>query len=376
MTAHAGIVGLGLIGGSLAKALKMKCGFTRVTAVNRSLPPLEQAKKDGVVDEYAIEPGLDNLALHKLFYDCEVVFLCAPVDRIPEYAERLLCVIPPDCILTDVGSTKMSIYQYMSDKAPACFIGGHPMAGSEKTGYKNAAHYLFENAYYVLTPMPWVSEASVSRLAQIVGQMGAIPLRMRPAAHDAAVAAISHAPHVIASALVNMVQNLDQSGDLRALAAGGFKDLTRIASSSPEIWQAISLENRDELLGVLRAFIDILQLFANHLNNADSGGIYGFFARSKAYRDSFTNKAAGAYNRRFEIRVEVEDKPGIIATVATILSFNGINIKNIGILNSREYENGILQIIFDDETSLKRSSDLLRRMNFTVYNETDTGVLL
>ena len=374
MTGKAGIVGLGLIGGSLAKSLKMKCGFTRISAADHSLTSLEQAKKDGIADEYAVESDLSAETLRQLFHDCEVVFLCTPVDRIPAYAGRLIRVISPDCILTDVGSTKTSIYRYMSDKAPACFIGGHPMAGSEKTGYINATHFLFENAYYVLTPMPWVPETAIGRLTQIVEQIGAIPMRMPPGAHDAAVAAVSHTPHVIASALVNMIKSLDKSGDLHALAAGGFKDLTRIASSGAEIWQAICLENRDELLNVLHSFMDILQLFVSRLNNAEREGISEFFNEAKAYRDSFINKAAGAYNRRFEIRVDVEDKPGIIATVAAILSFNGINIKNIGILNNREYENGILQIVFDDEKALKNSSELLRRMNFTVYDQTETGV--
>jgi len=373
MSGKAGVIGLGLIGGSIAKALKAKCGFTHISAVNRSLPPLEQARKEGVVDGFAIESGLTGETLHELFCDCEVIFLCAPVDRIPVYANMLINVIPPECILTDVGSTKMSIYQLMSSKSPACFIGGHPMAGSEKTGYKNSVHYLFENAYYILTPMPWVSETAICKLTQIVEQFGAIPMRMKPAAHDAAVAAVSHAPHVIASALVNLVQSLDKSGDLHSLAAGGFKDLTRIASSGPEIWQAISMENRGELLFGLRSFIDILQSFMVSLDDENDEGVLGFFSASKAYRDSFSNITAGLYSRRYELRVNVEDKPGIIATVAAILSFNGINIKNIGILNSREYENGILQIVFDDETALMKSSDLLKRMNFIVFNEMGTG---
>jgi len=373
VTGKAGIIGLGLIGGSLAKALKVKCGYTRISAVNRSLAPLEQARKEGVVDDFAVESGLSGDTLRDLFGDCEVIFLCAPVDRIPGYAERLIGVIQPECILTDVGSTKMSINQYMASKSPVCFIGGHPMAGSEKTGYNNAVHYLFENAFYILAPMPWVPETAVCKLIQIIGRLGAIPMRMTPAAHDAAVAAVSHAPHVIASALVNSVQSLDISGDLHALAAGGFKDLTRIASSNPEIWQAISLENRVELLNALRSFMDKLKLFTEYLDNKDSEAISRFFAGARAYRDSFANISAGAYNRRFELRVQVEDKPGIIATVATILSFNGINIKNIGILNSREYENGIMLIVFDDETALRNSSQLLKRMNFIVFDETGTG---
>jgi prephenate dehydrogenase len=374
VTGSAGIIGLGLIGGSLAMALKAKCGFTRISAVNRSLPPLEQAKRDGVVDDYAALSDLTYDTLRRLFGGCEVIYLCAPVDQIPGHVELLRGVVSPDCILTDVGSTKMSIYRYMSSAAPLRFIGGHPMAGSEKTGYRNASRYLFENAYYVLTPMPWVSEPAVNRLTQIIGQLGAIPMRMAPDAHDAAVATVSHAPHVIAAALVNLVQSLDAEGDTRALAAGGFKDLTRIASSGPEIWQAISLENRSELLRVLRSFMGVMRSFEERLDNSDGAAIREFFDSAKIYRDSFANNASGAYRRIFEIRVEVEDKPGIIATVAAILSFNGINIKNIGILNSREYENGVLQILFDDGTSAKKSADLLKRMNFIVYDQTETGV--
>lgn len=357
-----GIIGLGLIGGSLARRLKRN--GHRVYAVNRNEAPLKKAFREGVIDGYAT--ALSDM---ELLGSCGIVFLCTPVDTIVDYAMRLAGVLSPGCIVTDVGSTKKKIWQDMAACPEVqCFIGGHPMAGSEKNGYEASTDYLFENAYYMLTPLPHVSDEKTEELTQLVRSLGAIPIRIGPEEHDHALAAISHAPHVIAAGLVNTVEALDSDNQMmHPLAAGGFRDITRIASSVPEMWSAISLENKDELIKILDVFQDHIRQFRNSLQLEEKTELLDFYSRAKKYRDSFANVAAGPV-KAYEIRMDAEDKPGLIATVATMLSVNNINIKNIGIINSREYEGGILQIMFDNEESREKSIALLRQMNFALYD--------
>lgn len=355
----AGIVGLGLMGGSIAKALKKYCGVKEIAAYGRNEESLRQALGDGAITGY-------STAIDSSFSGCDIIFICTPVDTIADYARMLAPFVGRDCILTDVGSTKTNVYESLAGLDGLCFIGGHPMTGSEKTGYTASVEYLFENAYYLLTPYPDAPPDKVDNLRNIVTQIGAIPVVLPPHTHDHAVAAISHAPHVIASALVNTVRDLDdESHILQSLAAGGFKDITRIASASPEIWQSISMENRCEIIGVLDAFMERLHSFKEQLNNRDNDAVYDFFNNAKTYRDSFQNRTG--LMKTYELFVDIVDRPGTIATVTTHLSIHGINIKNIGVVNNREFENGVLQVIFDTESDRNRSIGLLNNLNFTVH---------
>ncbi len=360
----AGIIGLGLLGGSLAKALKNRAEFETVVACSRNESSLKQALKEGIIDNY-------SLSVSDIFYDCDIIFICTPVNKILNYITALIPFLHTDCIITDVGSTKKSLYEAMLpyDKK-VCFIGGHPMAGSEQTGYEASKDYLFENCYYVLTPLPSVSSEKVALLSDLVKTFGAIPLVIPPDQHDFIVGTISHVPHVVASSLVNMVKKLDGHEKYMAtLAAGGFKDITRIASSSSEMWSSISVDNKTEILKITTILKNILTEFESHLICDNETAIFDFFKEAKDYRDNFSNKSPGTFIKVFEILVDVVDKPGIIATIATTLSVNNINIKNIGIINNREYENGIMQIIFDNENNRNKSIKILEEMNFTVYQK-------
>lgn len=357
-----GIIGLGLIGGSIAKALKKRVN-AYICAFNRSEKSLIEAYNDKIIDTYSISDI-------SIFNECDIIFICTPVDKIEYYVKELSPYIKKECIITDVGSTKKGIYEKMLKYENICFIGGHPMAGSEKTSYNSSIEYLFENAYYIITPTPNIQKNITDKFVNIIKIMGAIPIIISSQYHDYIVAAISHVPHVISSALVNMVQNLD--GDdkyMHTLAAGGFKDITRIASSSPEMWNSICNENKDEILKIIDNFISILNSFKNDLKESENENIFNFFSSAKTYRDTFTNKSSYAYLKTYDILLDVIDRPGIIATISTMLSVNNINIKNIGIINSREYENGILQIILDKEEDKNKSLKLLQEMNFNVYTK-------
>lgn len=356
------IIGLGLIGGSLAKAFHRYFDEKPyIHAVDYDENALAEALREGVINSFSteIDEGLES---------SEIVFICTPVHTITGFMERAASFAGADCIISDTGSTKQKIFDWAKDKK-LNYIGGHPMAGSERAGYSASKEFLFENAYYLLTPTPNVKEESVFKLKEILVKMGALPLVIDPDLHDESVAAVSHIPHIIAASLVNMVERLDdQSKTMYTLAAGGFRDITRIASSNPGMWNAICVENKEKILNGLEVFQQMLVDFSDVLKR-ESGDIKDFFQSAKDYRDGFQVKPGGSYMNVYQIFVDVYDKPGMIATVATLLSVNDINIKNIGIVNSREYESGVMQIVFESLESMEKSVGLLEAMNFTVYKK-------
>ncbi|MBQ9605319.1 MAG: prephenate dehydrogenase/arogenate dehydrogenase family protein [Firmicutes bacterium] len=350
-----GILGFGLIGGSIAKALK---GKADVVAYSRSEQPLKDGYTDGCISAYS------NTSLD-VFKGCKYVFLCTPVDMIPDYAQKLVGIVGKDCIFTDVGSTKGEIFHRMNELDGIKFIAGHPMAGSEKTGYSAASAHLYENAYYIIAPNKNVAQAELDDFTALVRSIGALPLYIEPEHHDFVVAAISHVPHIIASALVNTVRRLDSDKLMHTVAAGGFKDITRIASSSAEVWSSICFENREEILKVTDSFVEVLQNYRNDIENSDYNGLFSRFENAKNYRDSFAPKRST--DNYHSLLVDVEDVPGIIASIATLLSENGISIKNIGIINSREYADGVLQIVFSSGEYLEKSAALLEDAGYKLY---------
>ena len=234
-----GFIGLGLIGGSIARAVRHFYPDAEIIAYSRTRASVEQAVADGVVDRIPDGVGED-------FADCDYIFLCAPVSSNAKYLEQLKPLIHSSCIITDVGSTKTDIHEKVTELGmEENFIGGHPMAGSEKTGYANSKRILIENAYYMITPTGKNPDGAVDRYRNFVASLKALPLVVDYRTHDYVTAGISHLPHIIASSLVNLVKDSDtENGLMKLVAAGGFKDITRIASSSPEMWEQICMTNR------------------------------------------------------------------------------------------------------------------------------------
>ncbi len=281
---HFGFIGFGLIGGSIAHAIRLQYPQADIMAYNyyktAPHPKLELALAQGTLSQ--IVNDLSD------FSCCDVIFLCAPVLTNIAYLEQVKPFLKPDCILTDVGSVKGDIHQAVEKLSlSSYFIGGHPMAGSEKTGYENSDASYLRNCCYVLTPTSCVSQDKVDFLRQFVSASGANCVIMRPEEHDRVTAGISHAPHVISASLVNTVQARDANGNHSLLAAGGFKDITRISSSSPEMWQNICLTNRDSILSFLEDYIDTLSQAKKAIQDSDEAAILEFFRQAKTYRDSF-----------------------------------------------------------------------------------------
>lgn len=362
-----GFIGFGLIGGSIAKALKknnnvhlIAYDFTNSTEKSEAYNDLVQAKSEGILD--SITASLND------FSDCNVVFLCAPVLANIEYLPILKEILSPDCIITDVGSVKGNIHNKVEELGlNSQFIGGHPMTGSEKTGYQNSYSMLLENAYYILTPTNQVSPYMVDLMLELVKTMGSIPIVLDAYEHDIITAAISHVPHIIAAQLVNLVKEADDDKEhMRALAAGGFKDITRIASSSPTVWQNISLSNAKSIKKLLDRYIESLKEASDALSKMDGDYLYNMFDEAGEYRSSIPNKSIGLM-KTYVLYVDIVDEAGSIATVATLLAKNQISIKNIGIIHNREFEEGVLRIEFYDDNGLSCAISLLESNNYKIY---------
>lgn len=357
-----GFIGLGLIGGSIAKSLKQADPGCSIYAYMRTRARLEQARSEGTVDR--ILTGTDDPALA----ECGVIFLCTPVELNEVYLEKLRGIAGPETILTDVGSTKTSIHELVQKLGmERVFIGGHPMAGSEKTGYENSDVLLLENAYYMLTPTAETPPENLHFMEKLVTSMKAIPFVIDYRTHDRVVATISHLPHLIAASLVNLVRDSDSAdGIMKRTAAGGFKDITRIASSSPVMWEQICQTNSSAILSVLDRYIASLSEIRENLAAHNLSYIHDLFEKSGSYRNSISDENRGLISAHYSFSVHIADRPGSISILSSILASNGINIKNIGINHSRESGEGALRITFYNAESCDIAKKLLREYNYRI----------
>lgn len=359
-----GFIGFGLIGGSIAKAIKHKYPETILISYNYSNkmnPDLKIGKKDQILDK--VTSSLED------FSACNIIFLCAPVLLNIHYLPLLKNIINPDCIITDVGSVKSNIHKVVADnKLDENFIGGHPMTGSEKSGFQNANYMLFENAYYILTPTKKTPQTMTDTLTKLLKEIGAIPILLNHEEHDKIVAGISHLPHILASTLVNSVRENDNSKNLmKLLAAGGFRDITRIASSSPTMWENICLSNALYINEFILNYIHSLTEISNALVNQDKDFLYQIFYSAKEYRDALPEKGRGIFEKSYIIYLDIEDEAGAIATIANLLATKKISIKNIGIVHNREFEEGVLRIEFYDDATSFHAVSLLKSCGYTVH---------
>jgi prephenate dehydrogenase len=274
-----GFIGFGLIGGSIARSLKKKNpDITILVYTRRKNPDLEQGVQDRIIDRLLYE-------IDEQFSSCDIIFLCAPVLKNAEFLPVLKNIIKPECILTDVGSVKGTICRAAKETGLSQqFIGGHPMAGSEKTGFANSTDTLLENACYLLTPTEENRPEDVTLLQELVGLTGADCFLLSPEEHDRITAAISHVPHIIAVLLVQLVLNDSSEEYMKKFAAGGFKDMTRIASSSPAMWQDICIANKDSIDYFLCLLESRIEKFRERIAEGDKDAIYQAFQTAGEFR--------------------------------------------------------------------------------------------
>jgi len=358
------IIGCGLIGGSLALAFRSHGMVDRIVGVDLDEEGLAKALALGIIDE-------GKTCIEEAAAEADLIILAVPVQQTIRQLATLKSVpLKKGCIVTDVSSTKQEICGYARMNLPEeiVFVGGHPMAGSEKSGVTAASPRLFENAAYILTPDASCDPLAVEKLRRTFEQIRAHVLVMPADQHDSVVAAISHMPHVVAALLVDQVADLGFDNPLYArLAAGGFRDVTRIASGSPVMWRDIILTNRGPVLQLLKDWVKRTDAVIKWVEENESGSIESFFARTRDWRDALPAKAKGAATHYYEITIDVEDKPGIIGHVATILGQHQINVRNIGILENREEVNGQLLLSFSSYRDQEDALYLLLGHGYKVY---------
>lgn len=357
------IFGVGLIGGSIALSLKGKPDIYVIGHSYRQ-SSVEKYMQRGVVD-YA------TTSKREAAEQADIIILCVPVGNLEQYLAELSAYnLKPGCIITDVGSTKASVAACARslDLNGAVFIGGHPMAGSERSGVEAASSYLLENAFYVLTPEPSAPPAAIDKLRELLSHTKANIVIVDSVEHDEIVGAISHLPHMIAVALVNQVRKYNESNGLyESLAAGGFRDITRIASSDPIVWRDILVNNRGVLLGLLRDWSAETARFADMLERADGDSIEEAFRSAKEFRSKMPERRKGIIHSTFDCYVDVPDTPGIIGKIASELGNNRINLSNMHIIENREDVPGILRLSFRTQEYLDQAIALLSASGYDVH---------
>ncbi|HNW61098.1 MAG TPA: prephenate dehydrogenase [bacterium] len=348
------IIGVGLIGGSLALALKRKGFKGLLIGVDRP-EVLEVARQRQAIDE-SYSPEEIAAALD----GADLVFLCTPISGILGHLRTIGPYIQPGTLITDVGSTKRKIVETAAIHLPSqCdFIGGHPMAGSEFKGIEAADAFLFENTTWVLTPAKPMQEERRKAIGDLVEMTGALVLLISPHLHDEIAAAVSHLPQMAAIALMSLAaRRQSESSHFLKMAAGGFRDMTRIASSPFGIWEDILATNDDMIVTYIDAFIEELKHVRAALEHNEMRTIFDQSARNRL---SIPRDTRGFFRPHFDILVAVQDRPGMLAIIANALVEKQINIKDIEILKIRENEGGTMRLAFASESDRQMALELLR----------------
>lgn len=350
------IAGLGLIGGSLAKAIKKAHPQAHIIGFDVRESELGLAEALNIIDEKALsfEEGAQK---------ADLIILAVPVLKTEEMIE-ILGELPlkEGVLITDTGSTKSRIMKRaeLLEHKGIAFIGGHPMAGSHKSGVAASKELLFENAFYLLTPGGEAGERHVAILKKWLEGTRANILEVTGEEHDEMTGVISHFPHIIAASLVHQARKFNESNPLiERLAAGGFRDITRIASSNPEMWRDISLHNKETLMSLLTNWRDEMDSILSLLETENEEKLYRYFNDAKKFRDGLPAASKGAIPAFWEMYVDVPDYPGVISELTGYLADERISITNIRIMETRDDVFGVLVISFQNEKDRLRAKQCI-----------------
>lgn len=283
------IIGVGLIGGSLARALRDAGACQEVVGAGRSVGNLQIAVDLGVIDRYETDLG-------QAVSGADMVVVCVPLGAMEGVFNAIKGQLSGQVVLTDVGSAKGNVIeaaQRAFGSVPDFFVPGHPIAGTEQSGVEASFPGLYNNRRVILTPLPNTSAHATGRVRDMWEAAGAQVVSMNPVHHDAVLAATSHLPHLLAYSLVDTLARLDDNDEVFEYAAGGFRDFTRIASSDPVMWRDICLANRDAILLMVEHYIDDLQVLREAIRNHDGQQLLDVFTAAKSARDRFIDKSSG-----------------------------------------------------------------------------------
>ncbi|MEK4229017.1 prephenate dehydrogenase [Solibacillus sp. FSL H8-0538] len=363
MTRNVFVIGLGLIGGSIALALQ-KAPHTKVFGYDFHEKTRDLASTLKIVHEVVDNP-LEAVE------QADVIIFGTPVNATLDWMEQLKSwPLKRSVIVTDTGSTKgliMDKAQELRDIG-ITFIGGHPMAGSHKSGVTAAKPYLLENAYYLLTPQVDEDPKRIDELEQLLKFTLGKLVKVDATEHDHMTAVVSHFPHIVAASLVHQLNREKNDFPMTTLlAAGGFRDITRIASSNPVLWRDITLQNRKELSGQLNTWLAEMTHVKELLEQGEETEIEQYFAVARDVRDELPI-STGAFFMPFDLYVDIPDYPGVISEITGYLAEEHISIINIRIVETRVDVFGILVISFQNSDDRERAAKCIaHRANFETY---------
>lgn len=328
---RAAVVGCGLIGGSVGLALRER-GW-HVAGSDAVAARADRALRLGAIDVVGADPA------------AEITFIATPVRQVADAARAALASGPG--LVTDVGSVKAAIVAELDDPR---FVGGHPMAGSEQEGVDGSRGDLFEGAVWVLTPGPSTDDDAYAAVHAVVSSLGADVVSLAPEQHDRTVAVVSHVPHLTAATLMRLAdERAEEHGAFLRLAAGGFRDMTRISAGSPDIWPDICGDNRDAILDVLDVLIADLQQVRGVVEAGDRDGLLDRLHRAQKARVSLPVRG-GPEQPMVEVRIPVPDRPGAIAGIMTLAAELGVNVSDLEVAHSSE-GGGVLILVVDAEAA-------------------------
>lgn len=358
------VAGLGLIGGSLAKAMK-KDEKNYIIGYDSDEETITYAINEQIIDESATN-------FVTAIQQVEIVIIATPISVTIDLLKQLNSIpLTKEVIVSDVSSVKGSVLEVANELTndQIIFIGGHPMAGSHKTGIQAAKEHLFENAVYVLTPTNNCPESKIEQLKATLKETKSNFIILQPEEHDEMTSVISHFPHLIASSLVHQARKWEQvHAFLPELAAGGFRDITRIASSNPKMWQDIFQHNGDQMSRLLQDWINEMVTLKEFLDKNSKSKMITYLEQAKKYRDGLgVERTRGALPSYYDIYVDVKDQPGAIAGVVQLLAEEQISLRNIRILEIRDNINGALRLSVTHHRDQQKAFDLLKRHGYDVY---------
>ena len=353
------IIGLGLIGGSIAKALKNFSLHYRISAFDNS-DILEKAFRLNVIDKKLLSV---NDAL-----DSDLIFICLPVDASITAFEELADRIQPNQIITDVCSVK-TVFQEIWDKKKrnGFYIGGHPMTGKEKGGFVNSDPLLFENCVYILNDLA-KEFPSYNSFTEIIHQLGARITFLNPKVHDIIVASVSHLPQLVSVSLINSANFKESVLNFFDYAAGGFRDMTRIASSEFDVWEPIIRKNGKNIIQAIDNFIIDLEQIKKSIAKEDYETLSQKFESARIKRDEIPKSNKGFINQIYDVFVFVKDEPGVISKISTALFESNINIKDIELLKIREGSGGTFRLAFESLMDAERAKKIIEEIGFSTKN--------
>ena len=335
------VVGTGLIGASIALGLRGQ-GW-HVTGVDTDADRAEEALRRGVLDAVGDDPS------------AEITFVATPVSTVAEAARR---AVAGGGVVTDVGSVKAPV---VAAVASPRFIGGHPMAGSEQEGLLGADGALFVGATWVLTPTEHTDANAYARVRAVVSSLGADVVAIPPERHDALVAVVSHVPHLTAATLMGLAaEGAVEDAALLRLAAGGFRDMTRVAAGHPGIWPDICAENRSAIVDALDRLVGALADVRQVVSAGDRSGLLRMLETARTARTNLPARVAHPEDL-VEVRVPVADRPGVLAEVTTLAGELDVNIADLEIAHSAEGARGVLLLVVDAADADRLRAALVER---------------